>query len=99
LSGGQQQRVAVARVLATDPQLVFADEPTGALDTTAGAEVLDLLRATASGSRSVVLVTHDVTAAARADRVLVLRDGLVFRELVRPTPDEVFAGITDREGV
>jgi putative ABC transport system ATP-binding protein len=99
LSGGQQQRVAVARVLATDPQLVFADEPTGALDTTAGAEVLDLLRATASGSRSVVLVTHDVAAAARADRVLVLRDGLVFRELVRPTPDEVFAGITDREEV
>jgi putative ABC transport system ATP-binding protein len=99
LSGGQQQRVAIARVLATEPELVFADEPTGALDTAAGAEVLDLLRATASGPRSVVLVTHDVTAAARADRVLVLRDGLLFRELVRPTPDEVFAGITDRADI
>ncbi|ADB33040.1 ABC transporter related protein [Kribbella flavida DSM 17836] len=99
LSGGQQQRVAIARVLATGPEIVFADEPTGALDTTAGAQVLDLLRATAAGSRSVVLVTHDVAAAARADRVLVLRDGLVSRELTRPTPEQVFEEITAKDSV
>ena len=93
LSGGQQQRVAVARVLATRPDVVFADEPTGALDTEAGARVLALLRQVATGSRSVAMVTHDVQAAALADRVLVLRDGVVHRELVRPAPDEVFAAI------
>jgi putative ABC transport system ATP-binding protein len=64
LSGGQQQRVAIARVLAARPDLVFADEPTGALDTRAGREVLALLRDLASGERSVVMVTHDLEAAA-----------------------------------
>ena len=93
LSGGQQQRVAIARVLAGQPDVVFADEPTGALDTEAGAQVLSLLRQVADGPRSVVMVTHDVQAAARADRVLVLRDGLVHRELTRPSADEVFAAI------
>jgi len=93
LSGGQQQRVAIARVLAVQPDVVFADEPTGALDTEAGDQVLDLLREVAAGERSVVMVTHDVQAAARADRVFVLRDGLVHRELTRPTADQVFAAI------
>ena len=91
LSGGQQQRVAIARVLAARPDLVFADEPTGALDTTTGAQVLDLLRAHAADGRGVVVVTHDLDAAARADRTLVLRDGAVVTELVRPTA----AGILD----
>lgn len=81
LSGGEQQRVAIARVLAAGPQLVFADEPTGALDSVTGGQVLDLLRGYASGSRSVVLVTHDLAAAARADRTIVLRDGAVVAEL------------------
>jgi putative ABC transport system ATP-binding protein len=94
LSGGQQQRVAIARVLAAGPQIVFADEPTGALDTASGTRVLDLLRQTASGDRSVVLVTHDVASAARADRVVVLRDGVVSRELTRPTADQVFAEVS-----
>jgi putative ABC transport system ATP-binding protein len=95
LSGGQQQRVAIARVLALEPEVVFADEPTGALDTEAGQRVLDLLRGVAGGDRSVVMVTHDVQAAARADRVLVLRDGRIHRELVRPDAEAVFAAITD----
>jgi putative ABC transport system ATP-binding protein len=99
LSGGQQQRVAVARVLAVRPRIVFADEPTGALDTEAGAGVLDLLRRTAAGDRSVVLVTHDVAAAARADRVLVLRDGRVSRVLTRPSPEQVFEELTAPEPV
>jgi len=94
LSGGQQQRVAIARVLAANPALVFADEPTGALDTQAGAAVLELLRQVAQGDRSVVMVTHDLEAAARADRVLVLRDGRVHRELRRPSASEVLEALT-----
>ena len=93
LSGGQQQRVAIARVLASAPDLVFADEPTGALDTAAGAVVLDLLREAATDGRAVVMVTHDLEAAARADRVLVIRDGALHRELTRPTSREIFDAV------
>ncbi|HIY24124.1 MAG TPA: ABC transporter ATP-binding protein [Candidatus Brachybacterium merdigallinarum] len=75
LSGGQQQRVALARVLAQSPAVIFADEPTGALDSTASALVLRTLRARADQGAAVVLVTHDPEAAAIADRVLELRDG------------------------
>ena len=95
LSGGQQQRVAIARVLAMRPDIVFADEPTGALDTETGVQVLDLLRQVADGGRSVVMVTHDLQAAARADRVLVLRDGEIHRTLLRPTVDDVFHALAD----
>ncbi|MGV8881556.1 MAG: ABC transporter ATP-binding protein [Rhodoglobus sp.] len=91
LSGGQQQRVAVARALASDTDIVFADEPTGSLDGAAGARVLDLLRSLAVGRRSVVMVTHDLDAASRADRVLVLRDGRIHSQLTAPTSAEVFA--------
>ncbi|QWS32572.1 ABC transporter ATP-binding protein [Curtobacterium aetherium] len=93
MSGGQQQRVAIARTFVARPEVVFADEPTGALDTVAGARVLDLLRGTAAGDRSVVMVTHDLAAAARADRALVLRDGLVHAELVRPDVDGLFTAV------
>jgi ABC-type lipoprotein export system ATPase subunit len=75
LSGGEQQRFAIARALVNDPVLVLADEPTGNLDTEAGAEVLRLLRAGAAEGRAVVMVTHEAAAAAIADRVLELRDG------------------------
>src|SRR5690625_4056282 len=91
LSGGEQQRVAIARVLAAGPQLVFADEPTGALDTTTGRQVLDLLRGYATGDRSVVLVTHDLEAAARADRTIVLRDGVAVTELASTSAPEILA--------
>ncbi|GAA1995897.1 ABC transporter ATP-binding protein [Microbacterium ulmi] len=94
LSGGQQQRVAIARVLAMQPDIVFADEPTGSLDTATGADVLRLLRAAARSDRSVVIVTHDLEAAAIADRVLVLRDGTIHDELRRPTPERVLEAIT-----
>ena len=93
LSGGQQQRVAIARVLAVRPDVVFADEPTGALDTQTGAEVLGLLRDMTVAGRSVVLVTHDLELAALADRVLVLRDGLIHAELAHPTPELVLDAI------
>ncbi|GAA4669316.1 ABC transporter ATP-binding protein [Frondihabitans cladoniiphilus] len=99
LSGGQQQRVAIARALAASPALLFADEPTGALDTESGSRVLTLLRTYASGERSVVMVTHDLEAAALGDRVLVLRDGGIHTQLVRPTAVDVFAAVDNaRQG-
>jgi putative ABC transport system ATP-binding protein len=93
LSGGQQQRVAIARALATLPRLLFADEPTGALDTEAGSRVLKLLRDYASEGKSVVMVTHDLEAAALGDRVLVIRDGRIHDELHSPTVTEVLASV------
>jgi putative ABC transport system ATP-binding protein len=90
LSGGQQQRVAIARALITRPEVVFADEPTGALDTQTGHEVLDLLRAVVDeDGHTVVMVTHDPTAAAYADRVILLADGRQAGTLEAPTADEV----------
>jgi len=93
LSGGQQQRVAIARVLASGAAVVFADEPTGALDTRTGEHVLGLLRDAASGERSVVMVTHDLEAASRADRVLVLRDGVIHAELAAPSSAAVLDAV------
>ncbi len=90
LSGGQQQRVAIARALVTRPEVVFADEPTGALDTRTGREVLALLRQIVDGDgRTVVMVTHDPTAAAWADRVVLLADGRLAGTLDAPSADEV----------
>ncbi|WP_433675409.1 ABC transporter ATP-binding protein [Microbacterium gorillae] len=93
LSGGQQQRVAIARVLAARPRVVFADEPTGALDGAAGTAVLGLLTEAARTGSAVVLVTHDLDAAARADRVIVLRDGAVHGELRAPVAADIFAAV------
>ncbi|MEU6117519.1 ABC transporter ATP-binding protein [Streptomyces sp. NPDC047117] len=90
LSGGQQQRVAVARALAARPEIVFADEPTGNLDSRAGAEVLGLLRGSVRElGQSVVMVTHDPIAASYADRVVFLADGRIVDELARPDADSV----------
>jgi putative ABC transport system ATP-binding protein len=98
LSGGQQQRVAIARTLVVQPAITFADEPTGALDGASGARVLDLLRRSASGDRAVVMVTHDIEAAALGDRVLVLRDGAVHSELHRPTPTRILQALALARG-
>jgi putative ABC transport system ATP-binding protein len=90
LSGGQQQRVAIARALVTQPEVVFADEPTGALDTRTGLGVLALLRALVDDdNRTVVMVTHDPGAAAHADRVIMLADGRLAGVLEAPSADEV----------
>ncbi|WP_214407346.1 ABC transporter ATP-binding protein [Pseudonocardia lacus] len=82
LSGGQQQRVAIARAMVTRPEVLFADEPTGALDSTSARTVLDLLGAMAARGQSIIMVTHDPAAAARAGAVVFLRDGRVVDRLV-----------------
>jgi putative ABC transport system ATP-binding protein len=90
LSGGQQQRVAVARALATRPDIVFADEPTGNLDSKASAQVLSLLRGSVREfGQTVVLVTHDPVAASYAERVVFLADGRIAGGLDRPSPESV----------
>jgi putative ABC transport system ATP-binding protein len=90
LSGGQQQRVACARALIGRPELIFADEPTGNLDSNASAEVLEFLRrAVSEHGQSIVMVTHDPRAAAYADRVVFLADGKLVSELSSPTSDAV----------
>ncbi|WP_258726378.1 ABC transporter ATP-binding protein [Cellulomonas sp. NS3] len=94
LSGGQQQRVAIARALIARPEVVFADEPTGNLDSRSGAEVLSFLRRSVRElGRTVIMVTHDPTAAAYADRVVLLADGRIAGDIVDPTPDAVLAGL------
>src|SRR6185503_17505895 len=90
LSGGQQQRVAVARALVSKPEVIFADEPTGNLDSKAGAEILRFLRhAVSEFGQTVVMVTHDPLAASYADRVVFLADGRIVSELMQPTVDSV----------
>ncbi|MEV5830637.1 ABC transporter ATP-binding protein [Spirillospora sp. NPDC052242] len=99
LSGGQRQRVAVARALLTRPEVLFADEPTGNLDSRSAAEVLGFLRtAVDAHGQTVVMVTHDPAAAARADRVLFLADGTIVDDLAAPTVDAVHAIMRKTEG-
>ncbi|MCX4448761.1 ABC transporter ATP-binding protein [Streptomyces sp. NBC_00708] len=93
LSGGQQQRVAVARALASQPEIIFGDEPTGNLDSRSGAEVLGFLRNSVRElGQTVVMVTHDPVAASYADRVIFLADGAIVDQMIGPTAD----GVLDR---
>ena len=90
LSGGQQQRVAVARALVSRPKVIFADEPTGNLDSRAGAEILGFLRQAVDNlAQTVVIVTHDPVAAGYADRVVFLADGRIVDEMAKPTAEAV----------
>jgi putative ABC transport system ATP-binding protein len=90
LSGGQQQRVAIARALVSRPTVVFADEPTGNLDTNTGGEILDLMRNSVDDyGQTMVIVTHEARAASYADRVLFLSDGLIVRDIGRTSTQEV----------
>jgi len=98
LSGGQQQRVAIARALVTRPKVVFADEPTGALDSRASRDVLALLRGLVDDhGQTVIMVTHDPLAAAYAERVVFLTDGRLAGELTGPSPDLIAARLTHLE--
>jgi putative ABC transport system ATP-binding protein len=95
LSGGQQQRVAIARALVSQPTVVFADEPTGNLDSKTGAEILELLRASAEElNQTMVMVTHDANAATIADRVLFLADGVIVEDLSRSSAADILAAMT-----
>jgi len=95
LSGGQQQRVAIARALITDPAVIFADEPTGALDTRTARDILTLLQRSAQDAgQTIVMVTHDPVAASYADRVLFLADGRLAGELRAPTAESVAERMT-----
>jgi putative ABC transport system ATP-binding protein len=90
LSGGQQQRVAVARALASQPEIIFADEPTGNLDSKSGSEILDFMRkAVVELGQTIVMVTHDPNAAANAGRVVFLADGRIIDELRQPTAQDI----------
>ena len=90
LSGGQQQRVAVARALASQPRIIFADEPTGNLDSITGAEILTFMRKAVDDlGQTIVMVTHDPVAAAYADRIIFLADGHIVDEMTEPTADRV----------
>jgi putative ABC transport system ATP-binding protein len=90
LSGGQQQRVAVARALASKPQMIFADEPTGNLDSRAGAEILTFMRyAVDAYAQTIVMVTHDPVAASVADAVIFLADGRIVDSMARPSPERI----------
>lgn len=99
LSGGQQQRVAIVRALLSRPEVVFADEPTGNLDSNSGAEVLRLLRDAATEQKQTILmVTHDAHAASYADRVVFLKDGAIAGEMLNPTHDAVLQAMGQLEG-
>jgi putative ABC transport system ATP-binding protein len=90
LSGGQQQRVAVARALVTRPRIVFADEPTGNLDSRSSGEILDFMqRAVKELGQTIVMVTHDPIAAGHADRIVFLADGRIVDEMLEPTAERV----------
>ena len=94
LSGGQQQRVAIARALVSRPTVLFADEPTGNLDSTTGHEILELMRSSVdSYGQTMVMVTHDPRAAAIADRVLFLADGLIVKDLPRSSEGDILAAV------
>jgi putative ABC transport system ATP-binding protein len=96
LSGGQQQRVAIARALVSKPTVVFADEPTGNLDSATSGEILELMRASVDElGQTTVMVTHDARAAAIADRILFLADGLIVRDLAHATPSDVIEAMEE----
>jgi len=99
LSGGQQQRVAGARALVSRPEIVFADEPTGNLDSKAGQEILTFLRsAVKDHGQTIVMVTHDASAASFADRIVFLGDGKVVDEMLAPTTDRILDRLKSLEG-
>ena len=98
LSGGEQQRVTITRALVAEPAIVWADEPTGNLDSETAASVLDLLREVNTRGQTIVMVTHDPVAASYADRVIFLQDGRIVDEMADPTPDRVLDRIKSLEG-
>lgn len=96
LSGGEKQRVALARAVAQEPTVLFADEPTGALDSISSEEILDIFRQLKLSGMSILMVTHDIHAASKADRVVLLRDGKICGSLTAPTESQIFELVQSR---
>lgn len=97
LSGGEQQKVAIARVLVSNCRVIFADEPTGALDSVSGKIIFGLLRDLTKQGVCVVMVTHDIEMAARTDRAITLRDGQLRKILTKPNAQELFDALNDEK--
>ena len=89
LSGGEQQKIAIARAIFADSQIIFADEPTGALDSTSRQIVFDILRTLANQGKCILMVTHDIELASKTDRALILKDGLISQEIIKPKSEEL----------
>ncbi len=90
LSGGEQQKVAIARAIVTDSEIIFADEPTGALDSRSREVIFELLRELVEKGKCVIMVTHDIELASKTDRALILQDGQIFKELIHPNGEELY---------
>lgn len=90
LSGGEQQKVAIARAIVTDSDIIFADEPTGALDSVSREVIFELLRELVEKGKCVIMVTHDIELASKTDRALILKDGRIYRELLNPSGEELY---------
>ena len=93
LSGGQKQRVAIARALVNDPDILLADEPTGALDSVSRKLIFETLRNLASQGKCVFMVTHDIELASKTDRALILKDGKISRQIIKPSADELYQAL------
>ena len=98
LSGGEQQKVAIARALMMDAQIIFADEPTGALDSISRQLIFDQLKKLVDRGVCVIMVTHDIELASKTDRALILQDGQIIQEFMQPTEAELLQAMTSKEG-
>ena len=93
LSGGEQQKVAIARTILADSQIIFADEPTGALDSISRQKIFDLLKDLVRQGKCVIMVTHDIELASRTDRSLILKEGKIFQDLQNPSADVLYQAL------
>ncbi len=97
LSGGEQQKVAIARVLISNSDIIFADEPTGALDSVSREDIFTILKDLCRMGKCIIMVTHDIEMASNTDRALILRDGKIMQELIHPTEERLYAALRKKE--
>lgn len=93
LSGGEQQKVAITRAIIADSKIIFADEPTGALDSVSRKLIFETLRNLASQGKCVLMVTHDIELALKTDRALILKDGKISRQIIKPSAEELYQAL------
>lgn len=97
LSGGEQQKVAIARVLISNSAIIFADEPTGALDSVSREDIFNILKSLCQMGKCIIMVTHDIEMASNTDRALILRDGEIIQELIHPTEERLYEALRKKE--